>query len=115
MSASMETFLHPRRADASLVQAGGGHGTIPATSVEFKSQLLSFDMLQYVYAPLLQTLIVADGAAKKVSNEGGKDAVPLMSEADRKLVLNVTGAAMEDLLSWMPHTPQVQLEQFKIL
>lgn len=100
---------------ASLVQAEGAQGAIPATSVEFKSQLLSFDMLHYVYAPLLQTLIVADGAVKKVSNEGGKDAVPPMSEGDRKLVLNVTGAAMEGLLSWKPHTPQMQLEQFKIL
>jgi hypothetical protein len=99
---------------ASLVQAEGSQGAISATSVEFKTQLLNFDMLHYVYGPLLQTLIVPEGTPKKAFNEGGRD-VPPLSDADREVVLNVTVAALGGLLQWKPHTPLMQLEQFKIL
>ena len=98
-----------------LVQKECSSGVIPVTCTEYRTMLLDLDMLHYVYSPLLQTLLVAEAPHRKTSQEGGKDEVPAMSEADRQAGLGITMAALSSLLQWKPHTPAMQLEQYKVL
>lgn len=99
----------------SLLSRDGLHaiGSNPS-SVECKTLLLEFDMLHYVYAPLLQVLLPPDATIKKSSSEGGKDGVNPISRADILSVQTITVNTLNKVLSWKP--PAIlQMEQYKIL
>lgn len=84
------------------------------SSVECKTLLLEFDMLHYVYAPLLQVLLPPDASIKKSSAEGGKDGVNPICRADILAVQTITVGTLNKLLAWKPPTI-LQMEQYKIL
>lgn len=90
-------------------------GNLPAQCLEFKTLALEFDMLHYVYSPLLLVLLPPDSKGKKTIAEGGKEVLNPITREDLLAVQNITVRTLNHILAWKPQHPVMQMEQYKIL
>ena len=99
----------------SLIQREQSSAGLSEQCVEFKTLLLEFDMLHYVYSPLLLVLLPADKSAKKSTAESGKEVINPISRDDILAVQNITVRTLNHILAWKPQNSGVQMEQYRIL
>ena len=116
LSQYLESLIQKDRdMSANFSQLNAQEQALKPTFLEFKTLLLEFDMLHYVYSPLLLSL-VTDNAAKKTVAEAGKEqGMQPLSAADVQAVQSITVNTLNVILQWAPVDPIMQLEQYKIL
>jgi hypothetical protein len=100
------------------------------TTIEFRRLVLEFEMLHYVYSPLLLTLL-PEGLAGKNHNEAGKiaaragsssggggdaDAAALAHQQQQlTAVTAVVTSTLTTVLGWQPDDPMIRLERLKFI
>lgn len=99
----------------SLIQREQSTAGLSEQCLELKTLLLEFDMLHYVYSPLLLVLLPADKSAKKTTSESGKEVVNPISRDELLAVQNITVRTLNHILAWKPQNSGVQMEQYRIL
>jgi len=99
----------------SLIQREQGSVGMPVQCMEFKTLLLEFDMLHYVYSPLLLVLLPAEKSVKKSMAESGKEPINPICREDILAVQNITVRTLNHILTWKPQNTGLQMEQYRIL